>query len=223
MAAIRAGRVSVNGIVIAEPEYPTTAWDRLALDGHCIAAVAPVYVALNKPRGLVTTLRDEHGRGTVYSCFAGAALPHLAPVGRLDKASEGLLLFSNDTAWAAGITDPARHVAKTYHVQIDRPPDTALVAALVAGRVVAGERLAVRAARSLRSGVRRGWLEIELDEGRNRHIRRLLEALDVTVLRLLRIAIGPISLGSLARGAWRNLSNEEVSQLGAHGREPKRI
>ena len=90
---------------------------------------------LNKPRGLVTTARDEHGRATVYNCLVGAALPWLAPIGRLDKASEGLLLFSNDPAWAARITDPASAVEKTYHVQID--PGAAVVMLTSAGHITA--------------------------------------------------------------------------------------
>ena len=97
------------------------------------AAAARLVLMLNKPRGLVTTTSDEHGRDTVYACFAGAELPWVAPVGRLDKASEGLLLFSNDPAWAARITDPESGPNKTYHVQIDRLPSK-LLAALARGR-----------------------------------------------------------------------------------------
>jgi len=107
---------------------------------------------LNKPRGLVTTARDERGRATVYDCFAGAALPWLAPIGRLDKASEGLLLFGNDPVWAARITDPSSGQPKTYHVQIDRLPDAALLAALENGVMSNGERLRARSARCLRPG-----------------------------------------------------------------------
>jgi 23S rRNA pseudouridine2605 synthase len=149
----------------------------------------------------------------VYSCFADAALPWLAPVGRLDKASEGLLLFSNDPAWAARITDPSSGPAKTYHVQIDRLPDAGLLAALERGAVSNGERLKARSARCLRSGDKNAWLEIVLDEGRNRQIRRLLEALDVSVLRLVRVAIGPLSLGTLAKGQWRMLTREDMDSL----------
>jgi 23S rRNA pseudouridine2605 synthase len=149
----------------------------------------------------------------VYSCFAGAALPWLAPVGRLDKASEGLLLFGNDPAWAARITDPESGPAKTYHVQIDRLADGALLAGLESGADVAGEHLAVRSARALRAGQKNAWLEIVLEEGRNRQIRRLLEAFDVAVIRLVRVAIGELSLGTLAKGEWRLLSAEEMDSL----------
>jgi 23S rRNA pseudouridine2605 synthase len=211
---VRDGRVRVNGRVVRDAEYPVRQGvDRIDLDGAEFAQAQRVALMLNKPRGLVTTARDERGRATVYDCFAGADLPWLAPVGRLDKASEGLLLFSNDPAWAARITDPARGLLKTYHVQIDRLPDAALLTAAAHGVVVDGERLAARSARGLRIGEKNAWLEIVLDEGRNRQIRRLLEALDVAVLRLVRVAIGTLALGTLAKGRWRMLSAEEIESL----------
>src|SRR5882672_6807735 len=133
---------------------------RVNIDGEESAAAPRVVLMLHKPRGLVTTAKDEKGRETVYSCFADAKLPWLAPIGRLDKASEGLLLFSNDPLWAAGITDPLRGPSKTYHVQIDRIPDSELLAKLERGMPVGQEHLAVRSARILRSGDKHAWLEI---------------------------------------------------------------
>jgi 23S rRNA pseudouridine2605 synthase len=168
---------------------------------------------LNKPRGLVTTVRDERDRDTVYRCLTGAPLPWLAPVGRLDKASEGLLLFSNDPEWAARITDPASGPDKTYHVQVSGVPDDALLASLRHGALVGDEHLSVRCARRLRAGERNGWLELVLDEGRNRHIRRLLEQFGVPVLRLVRVAIGGLVLGALPKGEWRRLTEQEVASL----------
>ncbi|GAB6195083.1 pseudouridine synthase [Lysobacter xanthus] len=211
---IRAGRVAVNGRVVRDPEFPVRMEvDRVDVQGADEASVPPLYVALNKPRGLVTTTRDERGRDTVYRCFDGSGLSWIAPVGRLDKASEGLLLFSNDPAWAASITDPVHGLRKTYHVQVDRLPDEALVSALVSGIDDAGERLAAVSATLLRQGQRNAWLEIVLDEGRNRHIRRLLEAHGTGVLRLVRVAIGPVTLGTLAKGAWRRLEPSEIAGL----------
>jgi 23S rRNA pseudouridine2605 synthase len=208
---VREGRVSVNGRVVRDPELAVRqGLDRIEIDGRESAPAQRFALMLNKPRGLVTTVKDERGRATVYSCFAGAALPWLAPVGRLDKASEGLLLFGNDPAWAARITDPDSGPPKTYHVQVDRLPDAALLAALERGTVVGGERLAVRSARGLRSGEKNAWLEIVLDEGRNRQIRRLLEAFDVSVFRLVRVAIGSLTLGELAKGQWRMLTEKEM-------------
>lgn len=207
---VRAGRIAVNGQVVRDPEFPVLAGrDRLTLDGKPMAAAAKLYLMLNKPRGLVTTTVDEKGRDTVYRCFDGADLPWLGPVGRLDKASEGLLLFSNDPEWAARITDPATGPDKTYQVQIDTQPDAALLARLVAGIDHEGERLAAKSAQLVRSGEKNAWLEIVLDEGRNRHIRRLLAAHDIGVLRLIRIAIGPLRLGTLPKRQWRWLEKHE--------------
>ena len=214
-ALVEAGRVRVDGVVRREPSLridPARA--RLEVDGEPVGAQRRVYLALNKPRGLVTTRDDPQGRETVYACLDDASLPFVAPVGRLDKASEGLLLFTNDTRWAARVLDPVQHVDKTYHAQIDRVADDALLARITAGVDDDGERLSAKAVRVLRAGARNSWLELVLDEGRNRHIRRLLAALDVEVLRLVRVAIGPLALGDLAKGAWRHLTPAEVRALG---------
>jgi 23S rRNA pseudouridine2605 synthase len=211
---VREGRVRVNGRVVHDAELPVRRdHDRIDIDGQEPVPARRIALMLNKPSGLVTTVKDERGRATVYSCFADAALPWLAPVGRLDKASEGLLLFGNDPAWAARITDPGTGPPKTYHVQINRLPDGAFLAGLERGVPSNGERLKALSARCLRSGDKNAWLEIVLDEGRNRQIRRLLEALDVSVLRLVRVAIGPLSLGTLKKGQWRMLSQKEMDSL----------
>ncbi|MHB1059471.1 MAG: pseudouridine synthase [Rhodanobacter sp.] len=213
---VRAGRVSLDGRVVLDPECPVRL-DRqqVAVDGQTLKAVDRVYVAFNKPRGLVVSAADEHGRDTVYTMLAAAGLPWLGPVGRLDKASEGLLLLSNDTTWAAGITDPATHLEKTYHVQVAGLPDAAALAAMQAGIDDGGDRLKARRATLLRAGEKNAWLEVVLDEGRNRHIRRLLAALGFDVLRLIRVAIGPLVLGGLAKGQWRRLDALEVRSLTA--------
>lgn len=213
------GRVRLDGRTIRDPEHPTRLQgSTVEIDGVEASAIAPLYLMLNKPRGLVTTLRDERGRDTVYRCFDGASfdgksLGHIAPVGRLDKASEGLLLFSNDPAWAARITDPATGPDKTYHVQVDRIPDASRLRAMHDGVECDGVALRAKAASLLRAGDKNAWLEIVLDEGRNRQIRRLLEALDIGVLRLVRVAIGPLRLGELPKGQWRELTAEEVGAL----------
>jgi 23S rRNA pseudouridine2605 synthase len=212
---IRAGRVAVNGVVVRDVESPTdVAGDRLAIDGVGVGARERLYVMLNKPRGQVTSTSDERGRETVYAAFEQAGLPWIAPIGRLDKASEGLLLFSNDSEWAARIASPEAAIEKTYHVQVVGLPEAGLFAALVEGvDVDGGERLAVKGARELRRGGTNAWLEIVLDEGRNRQIRRILAAFDIGVLRLVRVAIGSIDLGDLAKGAWRPLAPDEVAAL----------
>ncbi len=213
-AMVAAGRVSVEGRVVRDAETPVRVGvDRIAIDGTVVTARERVYVMLNKPRGLITSTADERGRDTIYSLFDATALPWLAPVGRLDKASEGLLLLSNDSAWAAAITAPQSHLDKTYHVQIDSLADDALLAALRNGIDDRGEHLALKAVRELRRGDKHAWLEIVIDEGRNRQIRRVLAAHGVGVLRLIRVAIGPLVLGTLAKGAWRRLDATEVAGL----------
>jgi 23S rRNA pseudouridine2605 synthase len=213
--AIREGRVQVDGRVVLDPERSADPErQRILLDGEPVVASTRVYIVLNKPRGIVVSAADERGRDTVYDLLKDAGLPWLGPVGRLDKASEGLLLLSNDSVWAAGLTEPKHHVDKTYHVQVDDIPDQALLDRLIEGVVEEGERLAARRATLLRHGEKNAWLEIVLDEGRNRHIRRLLAAHDIAVLRLIRVAVGPLVLGELAKGQWRHLTTDEVRSLG---------
>jgi 23S rRNA pseudouridine2605 synthase len=207
---IRSGKVHVNGALRRDPETPVRPGkDRLEIDGQPIAASKKIYLALNKPRGIVTTASDERGRDTVYSLLR-ADLPWVAPVGRLDKASEGLLLLTNDSTWAARVTAPETHLDKTYHVQIGKLADATLLETLKNGiRTKEGDPLRVKAASLLRQGERNSWLKIILDEGKNRHIRRMFETLGIEVLRLVRIAIGPLALGDLPQGAVRPLTTDE--------------
>jgi 23S rRNA pseudouridine2605 synthase len=162
---------------------------------------------------VITTASDEKGRQTVYG-FLDAALPWVAPVGRLDKASEGLLLLTNDSEWAAQVSAPETHLDKTYHVQIDKVADAELLQCIERGiKTAEGDLLRVKSVRILSGGERNTWLEIILDEGKNRHIRRMLDALGIPVLRLVRVAIGPLSLGQLAKGTARSLTNDEKNAL----------
>lgn len=215
-----AGRVAVNGKTVRDPETPTALGaDVLSVDGAPVRAAEPRYVMLNKPRGVVTTARDEQGRATVYACFSDSQDQWLAPVGRLDKASEGLLLFTNDTAWAERMLAPATHLPKVYHVQIDRRLDAELLARLRHGiRLEDHTTLHVSDVQTLRAGEKNSWVEITLHEGKNRHIRRLLEALDIKVLRLIRVAIGPLQLGTLPKGQSRALTAEELKTVAAAGK-----
>jgi 23S rRNA pseudouridine2605 synthase len=244
---IRDGCVRLNQVVRFDPETPVhLTRDRILVNDCPIEAGAKIYLVMNKPRGLVTTAADEKGRDTVYSILkksgsaaqgmnslseSSAASPRLnpawvAPVGRLDKASEGLLLLTNDSEWGAGVAAPDTHLPKTYHVQIARVADEALLAALTAGGKVAansgassgetsgdGETMRASQVRLLRSGQKNSWLEIVLTEGKNRQIRRMLQALGIDVLRLVRVAIGPLQLGKLAKGEYRPLTAEEKQML----------
>jgi 23S rRNA pseudouridine2605 synthase len=230
---IQAGRVRLNGAVKRNPETPVNfGFDRIEVDGSAAVAAHKIYLVLNKPRGTVTTASDEKGRETVYGLLPphpaspknstpapgpgpvnDLEIPWIAPVGRLDKASEGLLLLTNDSEWAARVLAPDTHLDKTYHVQIGRIADDELLSALQKGVPSEGEWLRVKRATRLRSGEKNSWLEIVQDEGKNRHIRRMLEALRAEVLRLVRVAIGPLSLGDLPKGASRPLTPGEKAAL----------
>jgi len=215
-ALIRAGRVTRNGRTVRDPESPVRLpQDRIAVDGSPLNQAPAIYLVMNKPRGVVTTASDEKGRETVYDLLE-PQLPWAGPVGRLDKASEGLLLLTNDSEWSAKITEPASHLDKKYHVQVNRVADADLLARIVQGSAPegkAGEDLRARQARILRHGNKNSWLEITLDEGKNRQIRRLLETLEVQVLRLVRVSIGPLELGDLKKGAARRLTAEEKKAI----------
>ena len=212
------GKVRVNGTLTrdaslrVQPER-----DLIEVDGAPVARVAPVYVMLNKPRGLVTTADDPQGRATIYECLRGGSLPFVVPVGRLDKASEGLLLLTNDSRWSARVLDPTSHVDKVYHVQV-RGSDLGSVIERVSAGVVeraTGERLEVKAITLLRTGSRSGaWYKVVLDEGKNRQLRRIFAEVGVDVQRLVRVGIGAVVLGDLPKGEWRMLTAGEVRGLG---------
>lgn len=219
---IREGHVALNGRVCRQPEAPVRLeQDKIAVDGKPARAANKVYLVLNKPRGLVTTTVDEKGRDTIYSLLPSGS-PWLAPVGRLDKASEGLLLLTNDSEWSARIAAPRSHVPKRYHVQIAAQPTDELLQQLRDGvRTTDGEELRCSRAAVLRRGKKNSWLEIVLDEGKNRHIRRMMDALGIEVLRLVRVAIGPLELGDLPKGSTRPLTQAEKrlldAELNRHG------
>lgn len=205
------GRVRVDGRLARNPSLRLQVGRaRISVDGEPVLAEQRVYLMLNKPRGMLTTRHDPQGRATVYACLDGIELPFVAPVGRLDQASEGLLLLSNDSRWANAILDPASGVEKTYHVQIDTVPDEAMMQRLRAGAIDDGERLTARAASLLRHGRRNAWIEMVIDEGRNRQIRRIVEAAGAEVLRLVRVGIGALPLGDLSKGAVRPLAPAEI-------------
>ena len=216
-ALIRGGRVKLNGREVRNPEAPVRMGvDHLTVDGSAIAERPKLYLMMNKPRGLVTTASDEKGRATVYDLLdSGKEREWVSPVGRLDKASEGLLLLTNDSKWAARITDPARHLDKRYDVQVDCVVGNVLLERIKAGATVGGELLRAKAVRILRVGSKNSWLEITLDEGRNRQIRRLIEALGAQVLRLVRVSVGALELGELKKGAVRHLTEAEKRSVGA--------
>jgi 23S rRNA pseudouridine2605 synthase len=222
---VREGRVRLNGKVCRDPETPVQgARSLIAVDNELVEARDKIYLMLNKPRGVVTTASDEKGRKTVYGVLNGLAavgadgsqhsLPWVFPVGRLDKASEGLLLLTNDSEWGARISAPETHLDKTYHVQIGTIADEKFIRVLLGGvKSKEEEVLRVKQVRPIRTGEKNCWLEIVLDEGKNRQIRRIMEALGIEVLRLVRVAIGPLHLSNLAKGQFRPLRPAEKRML----------
>ena len=212
-ALIRSGQVQLNGRVVHDAETPVhLGKDRVAVGGQPVSAAHKVYLVLNKPRGVVTTAADEKNRRTVYE-FLPQGTPWLAPVGRLDKASEGLLLLTNDSEWAATLLDPETHLDRIYHVQIGAPATEPLLRNLTSGVRIEGERFRFKRVRVVRRGEKNSWLEVMLDEGKNRQIRRILEVLQIEVRRLVRVAIGPIVLGELAKGGVRALTASEKEEI----------
>ena len=211
--AIRDGRVRVNGLRV----HDASVWvditsQRVTIDGKTLVTSKPTYLALHKPVGYVTTRSDERGRATVYELL-GKLDTWLAPVGRLDRDTSGLLLLTNDSDFAERITNPASKLFKTYVCTARGELDDAAIERLARGVELEDGPTAPARVRVL--GRERGLtrLELSIREGRNRQIRRMLAALDSRVLELARVAIGPIELGSLAAGATRPLSRRELAAL----------
>ncbi len=195
--------------------------DEIVVAGQRVHTAEKIYLVMNKPRGIVTTASDEKRRDTVYLLLP-REMEWIAPVGRLDKASEGLLLLTNDSEWAARITDPATHLDKSYHVHVGIVADAEILKRLIQGVTTEnGEVLRAKDAHVVRKGERNSWIEMVLDEGKNRQIRRMFEALDVEVLRLIRVSIGPVGLGDLAKSGYRALRAEEKKALDLAMRENK--
>lgn len=214
---VREGRVSLRGKIVRDPETPAFESDEILVDGTPVTASEFVYFAMNKPRGIVTTASDEMGRKTVMDLFReqyskmypGKPMPHIAPVGRLDAASEGLLLFTNDTAWADRVLTDASHI-KIYRVQVAGKPSDDDLAKMEAGfnvppRVFGESEEFMHAERAVlhSEGEKNCWLEITLSEGKNREIRRMLAHLGFEVMRLVRIQFDKFTLGDLKSGEIR--------------------
>ena len=199
--------------MISDPEFAVQLpRDRIDVDSLPVEKSPAIYFAMNKPRGVVTTASDEKGRETIYDLLEPGT-PWVGPVGRLDKASEGLLLLTNDSEWAAEVTNPASHLNKVYHVQVDCLTDTDLIARIKLGCKVDADYLRAKEVSLVRQGGKHSWLEITLDEGKNRQIRRLLEGLGIQVLRLIRISIGPLNLGDLKKGEVRSLKEKDKQAI----------
>lgn len=221
---IRAGRVAVDGRPATDPLAPVVPERiRLEIDGRPKERPRPVTILLHKPRGVVTTRSDPEGRRTVYDCLEGLDV-HVVPVGRLDAATTGLLLLTNDTRFADRVTDPRNQVPRVYLVTVRGELTDAEARSLEAGLEDEGEILAARSVAVRKRSRRETHLVVELTEGKNREIRRLLAAVGHEVTRLKRVSFGGLELGDLQPGQWREVGEEELrvafpEMSGKRGRE----
>ncbi|HMC62997.1 MAG TPA: pseudouridine synthase [Candidatus Solibacter sp.] len=207
------GKIRVNGKVIQNPDF----WvdldrDRITFEGKPLRAVERTYVLLYKPKGYLTTYRDPEGRPTVYD-LTGDAGTWLSPVGRLDLDTSGLLLLTNDTGLGERITNPEHKVAKTYYVKASTLLSDDQLDQLRRGVELSDGPTRPAMVTRLRDAAKYTFLEIAITEGRNRQVRRMLEAVGSKVLKLVRVAIGPIRIGDLPIGKWRHLTAAEVRGL----------
>ncbi len=210
---VGAGRVRVNGRVVRDPD----AWvdlerDRVDLDGKPLRRSAPIYLLLYKPKGYLTTYRDPQGRPTIYDLLPERG-QYVFPVGRLDLDTSGLLILTNDTQFAERLTNPEYHVPKTYLVKASKHLTDDDLDALRRGVELDDGPTRPADVTRLRESGRKTVFEITITEGRNRQVRRMVEALEAKVLKLVRVAIGPLRIGEMQIGSVREMTAEEVRQL----------
>jgi len=230
--AIRAGRLKVNGRVVRDPElWVRPERDIVHLDGQRVEAARPVYLLFYKPKGVITSHGDPSGRKTVYDYLEGPTrhgnqagrqghpdhkekLPWVVPVGRLDKDTSGALLLTNDTGFADLVTNPESRIPKTYLVKVSGLLDDEIVAKLARGvQMRRGDWARPASLRRVEDRGKYSWLEVVLTEGKNREVRRMIEAVGFKVLKLVRIRIGTLTLEGLQVGQWRALNRAEVAGL----------
>ena len=210
---IHAGRVAVNGRVSENPDHWVTFnQDRVTFDGQPLTRRQRLYLLLYKPTGYLTTYKDPEGRPTVYDLLTGIE-QFISPVGRLDQDSSGLLLLTNDTQLAERLTNPEFHVAKTYQVKCRPLVSEAALDQLAQGVMLEDGPTRPAQVRRLADTATHSFIEIIITEGRNRQVRRMLEAIGSRVEKLVRTRIGPLSLDGLAVGQHRELSLDELRML----------
>ncbi len=216
---IEAGRVALNGETLNSPAVKVSATDRVTLDGKPVAAAEPTRLfRYHKPPGLVTTHSDPQGRPTVFEALP-PGLPRLISIGRLDLNSEGLLLLTNDGELARLMELPATGLRRRYRARVRGRVDEARLARLASGLTVDGVRYGPidAEAEPSRDGAANQWISVSLAEGKNREVRKVLEALGLTVNRLIRVAYGPYELGSLERGSVEELPSPARGEVGGGG------
>ena len=237
--AIRSGRVKVNGRIVKDPEiWVNPQASPIHLDGERLHHARRVYFLFYKPKGVITSHGDPSGRKTVYDCLeqllsgnskagcrndgskksaAGLRLPWVAPVGRLDKDTSGLLILTNDNDFADHVTSPESGIPKTYLVKANTLVSDETLARMESGlELKRGDWAKPVSVRRVEDRGKYSWLEIVLTEGKNREVRRLLEAVGLKTLKLVRTRIGPCTLGGLEVGKLRPLTSKEVALLGKH-------
>jgi len=219
---IGSGRVHVNGKLIQTPDH----WvdldrDNVTLDGKTVRDAERRYVLLYKPKGYLTTYRDPHGRPTVYDLIADID-QFVGTVGRLDLDTSGLLLLTNDNQLAETLTNPEHKIAKSYLVKASSILTDAQLDQLARGVELSDGITRPATVRRIRDSEKYTFLELTIVEGRNRQVRRMIEALGSKVLKLVRTNIGPLTLEGLSIGKWRNLSTAEVAALKKAARLTKR-
>ena len=212
--AILAGRIKVNGRTAREPNvWVTPGRDTVQLDGEPLRSARKRYLLFYKPKGVITSHGDPAGRETVYK-YVGQTNKWVAPVGRLDKDTSGLLLLTNDTEFADFITNPKSGIPKTYLVKLNALMCDEVIATLNSGvEMKRGDRAAPLSVRRREDRGKYTWLDVVLTEGKNREVRRMLEAVGFKVLKLVRTRIGPLTLDGLQVGQWRDLTPAEVARL----------
>ena len=210
---IASGKVKVNGKIASIGDKVDPKKDKVSVEGQAVRAETEFrYIMLNKPRGFITTMSDERGRKCVAELVSDVGV-RVFPVGRLDKDSEGLLLLTNDGEFANNLTHPSKHVPKTYRVTVRPAINEEILNHLMTGIMIDGRTTLPAQVKVLTQEPDRVVLEIVICEGRNRQIRKMCEAEGLTVARLKRTAVGPVKLGMLKQGAWRDLTPQELKSL----------
>jgi pseudouridine synthase len=214
---IHAGRVRVNGRVVGNPDqWIDLERDKILFDDNPLRAQERVYILLYKPTGYITTLKDPEGRATVYDLIEDVAT-FVSPVGRLDLDTSGLLILTNDTQFAERLTNPDHQVTKTYLAKCAAPLTDEVLEQLRRGVELSDGPTRPATVRRVRDSGRYSHIEMRISEGRNRQVRRMVEAVGSKVVKLVRTAIGPVGIGELKIGEWRELTADEIEVLGGRG------
>jgi pseudouridine synthase len=216
--AICAGRLKVNGRVVRDPDcWVRPGEDTFHFDGERLKPARRVYLLFYKPKGVITSHGDPRGRETVYGYLSEMGR-WVAPVGRLDKDTSGLLLLTNDTDFADWVANPGSRIPKTYLVKTSGLLSDEIIARLQAGiEMKRGDFARPESVQRVEDRSKYTWLEVVLSEGKNREVRRMIEAVGFKVLKLVRTCIGPLTLEGLEVGKWRELRPAEVAALRKRG------